>query len=179
MDIPEAEDGPRLRDTERKFLLDPYLDWAEAEGVPIHEDFAVDMLTMDTAPWERFGVDGALVHLKGRGDFVAVQLIEIAPGAKSAPLRHPYDEVFYVLSGHGSTRIGVPGGQRHGRGRVAGSACAPPPQARQAACSNVHRVDDHRGIATTRGDGRVACQAAAGYLRFRVLCQESSPAWLR
>ncbi|MCH8188246.1 MAG: hypothetical protein IIB66_06010 [Proteobacteria bacterium] len=80
-------------DAGTKFLLDPYLDWARGEGVPIVEDFAVDMLTMDTAPWQRFGVAGALVHLKGRGDFVAVQLIEIAPGAKSAPLRHLYDEV--------------------------------------------------------------------------------------
>ena len=84
---------PDAPDPGTKFLLDPYLDWAGGEGVPIVEDFAVDMLTMDTAPWERFGVDGALVHLKGRGDFVAVQLIEIAPGAKSAPLRHLYDEV--------------------------------------------------------------------------------------
>ncbi len=84
---------PDAPDPGTKFLLDSYLDWAKVEGVPIVEDFATDMLSMDTAPWERFGVNGALVHLKGRGDFVAVQLIDIPPGAKSAPLRHLYDEV--------------------------------------------------------------------------------------
>ena len=117
---------PDAPDPGTKFLLDPYIDWAGGEGVPIVEDFAVDMLTMDTAPWKRLGVDGALVHLKGRGDFVAVQLIDIAPGAKSAPLRHLYDEVFYVLTGHGSTRIGVPGGESHGFEWGPRSVFAPP-----------------------------------------------------
>ena len=28
---------------EAKFLLDPYLDWTKREGIPIHEDFAVDL----------------------------------------------------------------------------------------------------------------------------------------
>ena len=49
------------------FLRDPYLEWAKAEGVPIVEDFAVDLHEVKTARWERAGVPGAFVHLKGRG----------------------------------------------------------------------------------------------------------------
>ncbi len=64
-----------------RVLLDPYLDWADGEGVPIIEDFGVDLLAADTAPWPRFGVDGAIVHLKGRGNFVSVFLFDLAPGA--------------------------------------------------------------------------------------------------
>ena len=42
-----------------RLLLDPYLTWAKGEGVPIHEDFGVDLLAIETAPWDRFGCDGA------------------------------------------------------------------------------------------------------------------------
>ena len=88
---------------EPRFLIDPYLDWAEGEGIPIVEDFGVDLLAVETKPWARLGVGGALVHLKGRGDYVSVSLIDIPPGAGTSPQRHLYDEVFYVLAGHGST----------------------------------------------------------------------------
>ena len=39
---------PTLRDKIRKFMLEPYLDWAEGEGVPIYEGFAIDMLSIET-----------------------------------------------------------------------------------------------------------------------------------
>ena len=45
-----------------KFLRDPYLEWVAAEGVPVAEDFGVDLMATDVAPWARFGVDGAIVH---------------------------------------------------------------------------------------------------------------------
>ena len=78
-------------------LLDPYLTWAQGEGVPIHEDFGVDLLAAETAPWARFGCDGAIINLKGRGDYCTVFLFDIAPGGQSAPLRHLYEDVYYVL----------------------------------------------------------------------------------
>ncbi len=88
-----------------KMLLDPYATWAAQEGVPITEDFGVDLLTAPTAPWPRFGVDGGMVHLKGRGDFVSIFVLDLAPGAKTAPQKHMFEEVVYVLSGYGSTTI--------------------------------------------------------------------------
>ena len=65
-----------------KMLLDPYAAWAANEGVPVTEDFGVDLLEVPTAPWPRFGIDGGLVHLKGRGDFVSIFVLDPAPGAK-------------------------------------------------------------------------------------------------
>ena len=94
-------------------LLDPYLTWAEGEGVPIHEDFGVDLLAAETAPWARFGCDGAIINLKGRGDYCTVFLFDIAPGGQSAPLRHLYEDVYYVLSGHGSTQVETSDGTTH------------------------------------------------------------------
>lgn len=101
----DTENPPTIRDKERKFLLDPYLDWAEGQGVPIHEGFAINMLEADAAPWARFGMNGAICHLKGRDDFLTTFLFELAPGAASAPVQHIYEEVIYVLAGHGSTTV--------------------------------------------------------------------------
>jgi cupin superfamily acireductone dioxygenase involved in methionine salvage len=102
----DAENKPKL-------LLDPYLTWAENEGVPIMEDFGVDLLKVPTGHWPRLGVEGGIVHLKGRGDFVSVFVLDLAPGAKSTPQKHLYEEVVYVLAGHGSTVIETSGGRRH------------------------------------------------------------------
>jgi mannose-6-phosphate isomerase-like protein (cupin superfamily) len=90
-----------------KFLLDPYLDWAKSENVPIVDVFAVNLHKIETAPWKRLGgaCRGAFLHLTGRGDFLSLHVIEIPPGEHSGWLRHVYDEVFFVLSGHGSAQV--------------------------------------------------------------------------
>jgi mannose-6-phosphate isomerase-like protein (cupin superfamily) len=104
-----------MSDPQARLLIDPYLDWAAGEGLPIHEDFGVDLLTAETAPWPRLGerCKGAFVHLKGRGDWMTVFLLELPPGGQSAPQQHLFDELFYVVSGSGSTVIELPGGGRH------------------------------------------------------------------
>src|SRR5688572_11768807 len=84
-----------------KFLLDPYLAWAENEGVPISEDFGIDLLKVPVAHWPRMGTDGGIVHLKGRGDFIAMYVLDLPEGGKSDAQKHIYEEVVYVLSGHG------------------------------------------------------------------------------
>ncbi len=96
-----------------RVLLDPYLDWADAEGVPVIEDFGVDLLAVETAPWDRFGCHGAIANLKGRGNFCSTFLLDIPPGAKTAPMRHLYEDVYYVLDGHGSTRVETHDGRSH------------------------------------------------------------------
>jgi mannose-6-phosphate isomerase-like protein (cupin superfamily) len=96
-----------------KLLLDPYASWTVKEAVPVIEDFGVDLIAVPTAPWPRFGVDGAIVNLKGRGDFVSVFVLDLAGGAASLPQQHLYEEVVYVLSGHGSTTVEASGGRTH------------------------------------------------------------------
>lgn len=98
--------------TKMRELIDPYLDWADAEGVPVIEDYGVDLLAAETRPWPRFGVSGAIIHLKARGDFVTLYVHDLLPGRSSAPIRHLYEQFVYVLSGHGSTRIETPDGRK-------------------------------------------------------------------
>ncbi len=105
---------PMTNNEDTKFLLDPYLDWARREGVPTVEDFGVSLTKVETKPWARMGADGAFVHLKGRGDFLAVFVIDIAPGGATEPQQHLYEEVVYVVEGHGSTTIETHDGQTHG-----------------------------------------------------------------
>lgn len=88
-----------------KYMIDSYGDWAKGEGVPIVTAGTVDLLKAQVAPWSRFGTNGAIFHLTGRGDFLTLFLFELSPSAKSAQQRHLYEEVFYVLSGRGATVI--------------------------------------------------------------------------
>ncbi|MDP2623779.1 MAG: hypothetical protein Q8Q29_08280 [Actinomycetota bacterium] len=100
---------------ETRFLVDTYLDWTKNENIPIVEDFGLDLINMDVTPWARQGdgVSGAFALAKGRGDFLDMQVIEIAPGKAAAPQKHLYEEVVYVLSGRGSTTIWATSGEKH------------------------------------------------------------------
>jgi hypothetical protein len=99
-------------DASRKVLLDPYLDWATGEGVPIHLDFGHDLLALETAPWARYGARGCFAHTHGRGDFMANYVLEVPPSSKTRPIKHLYEAFFYTLSGYGSTTVWLPDGTK-------------------------------------------------------------------
>ena len=99
---------------ETRYLIDPHRDFIESEGIPIIEDFGLDLLTVETEPWARMGrgVRGAYALVRGRGDFLDTYVLELAPGAETEPQRHLYEEVLYVLDGKGSTTVETPAGRR-------------------------------------------------------------------
>jgi mannose-6-phosphate isomerase-like protein (cupin superfamily) len=100
-------------DREKRFLLQPYLDWAENEGPPIVEGFSIDVLAVETRYWPRYDCKGAFLHTRGRGDYCTAYALDIEPGKKTAPISHLYEFFVYVLEGHGSTVIDLPDGTRH------------------------------------------------------------------
>jgi len=95
------------------FGLDPFIDWVKKEGVAVAKDFAVNMHKAETKAWPRFDINGAVVQLTGRGDNVSIFLLDIPPGGKMSPQRHIYEEVCFVLEGHGSTEITLHDGRKH------------------------------------------------------------------
>ena len=95
-----------------RYGIDPYLEWVKEERIPVVDDYGVDLFEVQTADWPRCGMKGAAVHLKGRGDFCNMFVFELAPAASSAPQRHLYEEVIYVLEGRGSTQIEIADGQK-------------------------------------------------------------------
>jgi mannose-6-phosphate isomerase-like protein (cupin superfamily) len=100
-------------DYQKRFLLQPYLDWAKAEGPPIIEDFSIDVLACETGWWPRYDCKGAFLHTRGRGDHCTAYALDIPPGKKTAPVKHLYEFFVYVLEGHGSTVVELSNGRRH------------------------------------------------------------------
>ena len=96
-----------------RIMIDSYLEWLKTEGIPVTEDLGIDLFKVETKPWARFDVNGAAVHLKGRGDFLNMFLLDIPPAASTSPQQHLYEEVVYVLAGQGSTTIEVADGRKH------------------------------------------------------------------
>jgi quercetin dioxygenase-like cupin family protein len=88
-----------------RYGIDAYLDWVNKEGIPVIEDYGIDLFKVETALWPRYSVKSAAVHLRGRGDFANMFLFEIPPGSATSPQRHLYEEVIYVLEGSGSTQL--------------------------------------------------------------------------
>ena len=97
-------------DISKKFLVDPYMDWAKGEGIPVHLDFGHNLLALETEVWDRWDARGCFAHTHGNGDFMANYVLEVAPSKKTAPIKHIYEAFFYALSGYGSTTVTYPDG---------------------------------------------------------------------
>ena len=106
MDVKDGRKKARLG-------LNPYNDWVAREGLIVHEGISCDLLTAETKHWPRLGVNGAAVHLRGRGDFCNLFLMDIAPGASTEPQHHLYEEVMYVVEGRGSCQLEFADGRKH------------------------------------------------------------------
>ncbi len=97
----------------------------EHEGIPIVEGVAIDLPTVQTAPWPRMGVDGAFVHSHARGDYCSIYVLDLPPGGSTTRVHHLYEAIYFVLDGQGSTVVEGPDGDKRsfewGKGRC--SAC--------------------------------------------------------
>jgi gentisate 1,2-dioxygenase len=98
---------------ETRFLIDTYLEWVKKEGIPVVEDFGIDLFSVEVKPWARMGALGAFAHAKGRGDFLNMYVLEMPPGGETIPQKHLYEVVVYVLDGRGSTTIESSEGEKH------------------------------------------------------------------
>ena len=49
--------------------LNPYNDWVAREGINVVEGVGHYLPGVETKPWPRYGVKGALVHLTGKGEW--------------------------------------------------------------------------------------------------------------
>lgn len=83
-----------------------YRRWIESEGIPVYGGFYVESLaTLELKPWGRMGGKGAYVVLDGMEGTDDAFVLELAPGEATAPERHIFEEVVYVLSGKGETTV--------------------------------------------------------------------------
>ena len=83
-----------------------YHKWVEAQGIPIIREFYIeDLRKVELAPWAWKGGRGAILNLIGTGDINDAYISEIPPGSSLKPQRLLFEEMIYVVEGHGSTSV--------------------------------------------------------------------------
>ena len=94
--------------------IDTYLAWQRAQNIPVVTGFFVaDVGKVELAWWDLKGAPGAFVVLDGSGGVNDAQIVEIPPAGKLKVQRHMYEEMVYVVSGHGSTSVWQKDGAKH------------------------------------------------------------------
>jgi mannose-6-phosphate isomerase-like protein (cupin superfamily) len=97
--ITDVEQAPVIK------RIDCYEEWRQREGAKLVGGIYIrNMKEVPVSPWPRKGVNGAIIYLDG-DDEKDNHLVEIPPGKATTPERHLYTELFYILSGTGSTTV--------------------------------------------------------------------------
>ena len=87
-----------------------YEQWVEDEGIPVATGWSVEPAKIEVGTWRRKGALGAIIHLRAMDDYADAYVLEISPGTSSAPDRHLFEEVLYVLKGRGATSVWLDNG---------------------------------------------------------------------
>ena len=93
---------------------EPYDQWIESIGIPIHRGYAFDdMREIEVAPWDERGCNAAFLVLAGQEGIQETRITEIPPGASLPPTRIAMEEITYVVQGRGLASVwGEPGGEK-------------------------------------------------------------------
>ncbi len=104
-----------------------YQKWLESEGIPVVRDFYIsDIRKAPLEPWERKGGLGIYLNLIGTGEANDAYICEIPPGKSLKPQRQLFEEMIYIVAGHGATSVWQDGGRKQTFEWHAGSLFAPP-----------------------------------------------------
>ena len=93
--------------------------WVEKEGLPVYTGWGIHPPDLELAPWDRKGVNAAILHLEAMGDHCNDLVMEIPAGGSTKAIRQMFEEVVYILSGRGATTVSA-GDGRQSDLRVAG-----------------------------------------------------------
>jgi mannose-6-phosphate isomerase-like protein (cupin superfamily) len=97
---------------EPRYGIDSYKEWVAAEGLRVYDGVSADIPALDLQFWPRYGVDAAVLHLTGAGDFGNLFALAIPAGGATLPQKHLYEEVIYVVEGRGSTQLEFADGRK-------------------------------------------------------------------
>ncbi len=83
----------------------PYDQLQAREGIPIVKGFVVsDVMELELGPWKRMGALGCYLNLAEQQRFDAY-VCEIPRGGQTLPQRHLFEEIVYIVKGHGATTV--------------------------------------------------------------------------
>ncbi len=95
-------------------MVHAYQDWQGAQKIPIHTGFFIeDLGKVEVAPWDLKGGLGAFINLEGTGGTNDGYVCEIPPGKHLKPQRHMYEEMVFIVEGHGATNVWQKEGKKH------------------------------------------------------------------
>ncbi|WAH35612.1 cupin domain-containing protein [Alicyclobacillus dauci] len=90
-----------------------YQDWVRAEGLDIIAGHYVPNLHhVEVKPWPRRGGAGVYINHEASRHSNDCYVCDIPAGGKLAPQRQLFEEMIYVLDGHGSTSVWNDAGQK-------------------------------------------------------------------
>ena len=94
--------------------IDTYHNWQQEQKIPINTGFFIeDLRKVELAPWSLKGGLGAFINLDGTGGTNDAYVCEIPPGKQLNRQRHLYEEMVFILDGHGATSIWQKNGKKH------------------------------------------------------------------
>lgn len=83
-----------------------YDDWMAGKDLPVYRGhFVPDIRTIELGRWDERECDAAFIQLIGQEGLSEARITEIAPGQTLPPYSMAIDEIVYVVSGSGLTRL--------------------------------------------------------------------------
>lgn len=94
--------------------IDSYNQWQQTQGIPIHRGFFIeDLRNVELSPWGLNGGLGAFINLDGAGETNDAYVCEIPAGGQLKPQNHLYEEMVFIIEGHGATSVWQKPGKKH------------------------------------------------------------------
>jgi hypothetical protein len=104
-----------------------YRSWVESEGIPLIEGFFIeDIRKVRLEPWARTGGLACRICLTGTGETNDAYICEIPAGKALKPQRHLFEELIYIVRGHGATTVWNHPESKHTFEWQEGSVFSPP-----------------------------------------------------
>jgi mannose-6-phosphate isomerase-like protein (cupin superfamily) len=95
-------------------MIDTYHAWQMEQSIPINRGFFIeDLRKVEVAPWDLKGGLGAFINLDGTGGTNDGYVCVIPPGKALKPQKHLYEEMVFIVEGHGATSVWQKDGKRH------------------------------------------------------------------
>ncbi|GIH17753.1 hypothetical protein [Rugosimonospora africana] len=89
----------------------PYQRYMADEGIPVFIGPGVhNVRELELKPWARMGVNATFIDLDNTTDLMGMHVIEIPPGGSTEPMRHCFEEKYWVVEGEGTTELSLPDG---------------------------------------------------------------------
>lgn len=83
-----------------------YDEWMAKQNIPIYRGYFVpDVRKIELGHWAERGCDSAFIQLTGQEGVSEARITEIKPGETLPPYKMAVDELIYVISGSGTTKV--------------------------------------------------------------------------